>query len=446
MVLEDFQRLMLQPLFDGVTETLILLPKKNGKTTLLAALALFHLLTTPDAECVIAAAARHQAEIMLKQARKFIQKSPSLSRLMKVQRREIHSLVDDGIIRILAADADTADGVIPTLALVDELHRHKSADLYGVFADGLGPRNGKMITISTAGDDDMSPLGKMRRAAYELPGLKRDGAYRCASTDDYAMHEWALEPDQDLEDLELVATANPASWQTIERLQLRRNSPSMTTARWARFGCGVWMRESDAAISMVEWAACSKDYPGIPEGEPVRVGIDVGWKWDTTAIVPHWLRPDGSAVIGQPVILTPPQDGTSLDKQHILAAVAAINETNHVIAVVMDPAAEGEVLAQDLEAAGFTVVGYSQAPQPMSLAAERTTTSIREGRLLHPDDPELNSHVLNSVPKWTTSEQWRFAKSKSRRPIDGLIAMAMVHSSALADQDTEEKEPLIAWA
>jgi phage terminase large subunit-like protein len=55
---------------------------------------------------------------------------------------------------VLAADVDTADGVIPTLALVDEMHRHKSAGLYGVFRDGLGARDGQMLTISTAGDNE----------------------------------------------------------------------------------------------------------------------------------------------------------------------------------------------------------------------------------------------------------------------------------------------------
>ena len=49
-------------------------------------------------------------------------------------------------VRVLAADANTGDGVIPTLALVDELHRHPSGDLYGVFRDGLGPRDGQMVT------------------------------------------------------------------------------------------------------------------------------------------------------------------------------------------------------------------------------------------------------------------------------------------------------------
>src|SRR4051812_49709252 len=164
MSLEPFQRSMLDDFFTGAVETLILLPKKNGKSTLLAALALFHLITTPDAECVIGAASRDQATILYDQAAGFVRRSPGLDKRVHVKRgyREIQSQRDAGRIRVLAADVDTADGVIPTLALVDELHRHKSAGLYGVFRDGLGPRSGRMVTISTPGDSENSPLGLMR--------------------------------------------------------------------------------------------------------------------------------------------------------------------------------------------------------------------------------------------------------------------------------------------
>src|SRR3954451_16492387 len=79
LVLEPFQRAMLADFFDGAIETLILLPKKNGKTTLLAALGLFHLLTTRDAEAVLAAASRDQATILYDQAVGFVRRSPGLA-------------------------------------------------------------------------------------------------------------------------------------------------------------------------------------------------------------------------------------------------------------------------------------------------------------------------------------------------------------------------------
>ena len=433
MVLEPFQRRMVADYFAGTTETLILVSKKNGKSSLLAALSLYHLVVTPDAECVIAAASRDQAAIMLKQARGFIRRSESLARLMEVKQREIQSTVDDGRIRILAADADTADGVIPTLALVDELHRHKSADLYGVFRDGLGPRNGRMITISTAGDDDMSALGLMRKAALEMPGLVVDGAYRYARSVDgsYVLHEWALDAKADRGDLAIVKCANPASWQTLEALRRRRDSPSMTAAQWARFACGVWMREEDSAISPVEWAACAKDYAPIADGEAVRVGVDLGWKWDTTAIVPHHMSPEGQATVGDPVIVVPPRDGTSTAKERILRPILELAERYHLLEVVIDPQAGGEQLAQELEANGIEVVAYSQKPGPMSLAAERLTEAVRSGSLHHPDSYEFNAQVLAASRRSTAGEAWSFVKPKSRRPIDGVVALAMVHSIAV---------------
>ena len=105
---------------------------------------------------MVGASSRDQATILYDAAVGFVRRSEALRDRMVTKRgyREIRSLRDAGRIRVLAADVDHADGVIPTLALVDELHRHKSTELYGVFRDGLGPRRGQMVTISTAGDHE----------------------------------------------------------------------------------------------------------------------------------------------------------------------------------------------------------------------------------------------------------------------------------------------------
>lgn len=435
-VVEPFQRTILRDFFDGTTETLVLLPKKNGKSTLVAALALYHLLTTRDAECYIAASSREQAGIILKQARKFINGSPALSRLFRMNQRAIESEADEGVVKVLASDVDTADGVIPTLAIVDELHRHKSADLYGVFRDGLGPRAGQMVTISTAGDDEDSPLGRMRSAAYKLPTVRHDGAYRyCRSADGaYAMHEWSLEPDQDRDDMATVVAANPASWQDERALTIRKNSPSTTSWQWARFACGVWMQGEDTAIDPIEWADCGTDETP-PKGLRWRLGLDLGWKDDTTAVVPHAFDDDGVAWLAVPRVLRAERHGASLRKQAVLDAVTELAGSYGVETVVLDPENDGEVLAQDLEGLGFDVVAHSQKPAPMSLAAERFHAAVREGTLRHPRDDVLTRHVLNARVKQTQDDSWRFVKEtkQSSKHIDALIAAAMIHSFAVDD-------------
>jgi phage terminase large subunit-like protein len=322
--------------------------------------------------------------------------------------------------------------VIPTLALVDELHRHKSGGLYGVFRDGLGPRQGRMITISTAGDDEMSPLGMLRAKAYALPGMVRDGAYRYVRTPDFSMHEWALEETDDREDMGVVKTANPAPWQSEEELRIRHDSPSMTPWQWARFACGVWMFGEQGAFSEKEWRACEDRDVVIPEGaSDVFIGVDLGWKWDTTAIVPVWKRDDGRLVVGDVSIIVPPGDGSRTRYSEVWDAVDRLADRFTRPTFVIDPEADGEQLAQQMEDEfEAEIVTHSQKNTPMTLAAQRLSEAISSGRICHPGMFALTRHVLAAAPR-PVGELWKLGKPKrSGAKIDAAVALAMAVSVA----------------
>ncbi len=435
-VLEGFQRTVLADYFNGARELVVLMPKKNGKSSLLAALALWDLMVTPFAEVVVVAASRDQAGILLRQVTGFVRRSPALQARLTVKQREITNESAGGRIRILASDVDTVDGQICTLAVVDELHRHRSAELYGVLRDGLGPRGGQLVTISTAGDDEMSPLGLLRAKAHAMSGLQRAGAHRYVRDEFLSFHEWALGIDDDVDDLDLVLDANPASW--IDRDELRRRrTASMTPWQWRRFTCGIWVAGENAAISDREWRVCAHPGVHIPDGASgVVVGIDLGWRHDCTALVPVW-RPDGHDVVrvGRPVILTPPGDGTSLAVADVFDALEEMADRWPYATFVLDPAADGEHLAQrlDAELTNVRVATHSQKHPPMCLAASRLSEAISGRRIAHPDDPELNAHVLSAAAR-SVGEQWRFAKQRGRQtPIDALIALAMAHSTLLGE-------------
>ena len=435
MVLEPFQRAILADYFAGARETVALLPKGNGKTTTLAALALFELVARPDAEIVIAAAARDQAAIMLRQATGFIRRSGPLGERLTVLQREIAHRQLGGRVRVLSADERTADGVIPTAAFVDELHRHRSGELFAVLRHALEKRAGRLVCISTAGDDQTSPLGQLRTAAYRLPEQHRDGAYRCCRSADgsFVMHEWALDPDQDLDDLALVKSANPASWVTVERLRERHDSPSTTRWGWARFACGVWLRGDGAAIEAADWDALADPFVSIPPSSPVYVGLDLGWRGDATAIVPVWVERRDRRVIGNPVVLEPPEGGT-LDDRLVVEALIVLRDRFRVVAVVYDPAA-AFALAQQLEREGLPMVEHSQRDSSMALADGRFLEAIRRRELVHSGHPVLREHVLNAVEKPIAGERFRFVRPRHgpRVPIDCLTAASMAHSVAVAE-------------
>jgi phage terminase large subunit-like protein len=482
--LEPFQRLILKGFFAGVTEILVLLPKKNGKTTLLSALAIYHLIYTPDAACYIAASARDQAKIMYDQACGFVErKDPTTGKLLPqaaaLQRavllrkgsREIRSRRDSGFIWVLSGDKDTADGVIPTLALVDELHRHKdNGQLYGVLHDGLSPRNGRIMVISTPGERLKSALGRLRAHAYKFPGRRRTGKYTYVQSPNgkFEMHEWGLDPKDDREDLELVKQANPLENNTIEKLAERKNSPSMTPSRWARFGCGVWMQGEDAAISALDWAKCGKDGLRIAATRAIYLALDVGWRWDTTAVVPGEPRGREDVEIdvkgvkkkgwrfkrvryGKPKILIPPRDGTSLRRKDIIDAILWYRDAGYeILGVIFDRNAEGESIAQELEDEhGLEVIEHSQDPSPMADAAMGFAESIGAGDIEHPNDDEFTAHVLAAKAKTTTGEKWRLVAPEQNRGarkqgqqdsddveyVDAAIAAAMLHHVATAPHE-----------
>lgn len=450
MVLEEFQKVILADYFAGIPETVALLPKKSGKSTLLGALALFHLLTTHEAECVIAAASRDQAMILYDQARGFVRRSPALGAHVEIRRgyRELRAIDGDGRIRVLAADSDTADGVLPTLALVDELHRHRSGELYAIFRDGLGPRDGRMVTISTAGDDESSPLGVLRSQAYAMPGMVRDGAHRYVRSASFAMHEWSLDAEDDRDDLELVKSANPASWTTIDALRSRHDSPSMTPWAWARFACGVWMYGQDAAISSREWRACAEQGVEIPGGASgVFIGCDLAFRHDTTAFAPVWRRADGVIVAHRPTIIEPPSDGTSTRIEDLWDALEEMDERWPQVTFVLDPNAGGEQLAQRLDVdLGARVATHSQKAPTMALAAQRLQEAIAGRKLRHPDDPGLNAHVLAATAR-PVGEAWRFVKPrKGSAPIDAVIALSMAISTLIGEDQQPEPGRIYQWS
>jgi phage terminase large subunit-like protein len=436
-ILEPFERTFLAEHFEGISETVVLAPKKQGKSSTLAALSTYHLLTVPFGEVAVVAASRDQAGNLLRLAQGFIRRSPALQKRLRVKQREIVNDELGGRVRVLASDVDTFDGWLGTLGLVDELGRHRSPELYGLIREGIGPRNGQMVTISTAGDDESSPLGRLRSAAYAMPGLVRDGAHRHVRDEFLSFHEWALDPDADTDDLDLVLTANPASW--IDRDELRRRrTASMRSWQWKRFSCGIWVAGENAAISDKEWRACARPGLEIPAGvRDVFVGIDLGWKHDRTALVPVW-RPPGEEVVHvhRPIILTPPGDGTSIPVDDVFDPLEEWADRWPGVTFVLDPAADGEHLAQrlDAELTNVTVSTHSQKHTPMCLAASRLSEAISAGRIAHPDDGELNSHVLSAAAK-SVGEQWRFAKQRGKdQPIDGVIALAMGLSALIGGE------------
>jgi phage terminase large subunit-like protein len=97
--------------------------------------------------------------------------------------------------------------------------------------------------------------------------------------------------------------------------------------------------------------------------------------------------------------------------------------------------------ALELEREGLTVVSIPQSPSRMIPASERLYRAVIEGRIRHPNDPALNSHVANAIAKDSPSG-WRLDRAHRSAHIDAVIALALAVERAEAKP---EPVALLGW-
>ena len=159
------------------------IPKKNGKSELAAALALYHLFADGErnAEVYLCAADRDNAAIVYNAALSMLQTAPWTAKMIargelvpKESTRAIYyrqrvrtgnggyKWIVVGRLKVLSAEAKTKHGLKPSCVIFDELHAQPNRDLWDVMTTGSGSgrRQPVWIVLTTAGDDpDRGSIG-----------------------------------------------------------------------------------------------------------------------------------------------------------------------------------------------------------------------------------------------------------------------------------------------
>ena len=135
------------------TKVLLIVARKNGKSTLAAAIGLYLMVMDgePGAEIYSVATKYDQAKIVWLEAKRMIRKSPALRKRIKTLVAELQG-PDDSIFKALGSDSDSLDGLNVHGALMDEVHAWMDQNLFDVIADGMSAREEPMLfETSTAG-------------------------------------------------------------------------------------------------------------------------------------------------------------------------------------------------------------------------------------------------------------------------------------------------------
>ena len=161
--LELFQKAYIQALFGFLEretgfrryrETMFLVGRKNGKSTLLAAIALYMLIADYEgaAEIYSVATKRDQAKKVLTEAINMVKQSPELRAVLKKRRNDLYFPATASTFEALASDSNTLDGLNSHAVIIDELHAIKDRGLYEVMKQSTSSRRQPLVVmITTAG-------------------------------------------------------------------------------------------------------------------------------------------------------------------------------------------------------------------------------------------------------------------------------------------------------
>lgn len=172
VILELWQKAITAALFGFVDkdtglreyrQLILIVARKNGKSTFASCLGLLLLVADGEAgpEIYSAATKKDQAKIIWSEACSMIKKSPALNKKLDLRVSVIRSRFNEGTFEPLGSDSDKLDGLNVHGALIDELHALKDKNLYDVLIDGMTAREQPLCIITTT-------AGTVRDNIYDL--------------------------------------------------------------------------------------------------------------------------------------------------------------------------------------------------------------------------------------------------------------------------------------
>jgi phage terminase large subunit-like protein len=443
--------------------------RKNGKSTLAAGVGLDLLVADgePGAEIYTAATKRDQARITHSEATRMVKSSPSLRKRIRVFRDNLNIENTASKMEPLGADSDTLDGLNPHGALVDEVHAHKTRDLWDVLETATGARRQPLIfATTTAGFNRQSLCYQLHDYTEKvLSGvLQNDSHFGMIYTLDLEEGKGGKLGD-DWEDESVWVKANPnlgvsKKLSTMrEKAEKARGMPAALNA-FLRLELNVWTQSETKWISREHWDACGAavDANGL-RGRRCFAGLDLSSNVDITAellvfppestkdpyrvLCRFWIPEDAidvrskrdrvpyDAWVRAGYIATTP--GNVIDHDFILAQIEQDAEAYDIQQLAFDSWGASQVQTKLAEIGGREdwIVKFGQGFASMSPAMRDLERLILGHRLAHGNNPVLTWMADNLVVDTDAAANIKPDKEHSIERIDGMVALIMAVATAM---------------
>jgi phage terminase large subunit-like protein len=440
------------------------IPKKNGKSELAAAIALY--LTCGDgewgAEVYGCAADRQQASIVFDVAVDMVDQCPALKKRIKpvLSQKRLVYMPTASFYQVLSAEAYTKHGLNVHGVIFDELHAQPNRQLYDVMTKGSGDARKQPLffLITTAGTDRHSICYEVHQKAVDiLRGKRIDSTF-------YPVI-YGIDDDDDWTDEKNWYKANPSLGHTIDIEKVRaafqsaKENPAEENL-FRQLRLNQWVKQSVRWMPMHHWEACSFEAdPEKLKGRECYGGLDLSSSIDITAFVlvfppipgddkyyvlPYFWIPEENMELrvrrdrvpydiwsSQGYLKT--TEGNVIHYGFIEKFIEDLWKDYNIKEIAFDRWGAVQ-MTQNLEGAGFTVVPFGQGYKDMSPPTKELMKLTLEKRIAHGGHPVLSWMMDNIHVRTDPAGNIKPDKEKSTEKIDGAVAMIMALDRAIRNE------------
>jgi phage terminase large subunit-like protein len=431
-------------------EVFVFVPRKNGKTCLIAAILIYVLYCDgePGAEIYSAAADRDQARLVFEQARGMVNREPELTSRAKIYQNSI--VVGDSTYKAISAEAGTKHGYNGHLIVIDELHAQPDRELVDVLMTSTGARRQPIVLHITTSDFERESICNEK---HDYASKVRDGIIDDSS---FLPVIYQASLDDDWKDPKVWAMANPNLGVSVSEEYLRREcqraieSPTFENT-FKRLHLNIRTEQDVRWLSMDRWDACQDSFTEAELADcPCWFALDLSTTTDVTALtkcyrrdgeywlVPHFWIPESKAHEREKrdrvpyltwahqglVTLTP---GDAVDYGFVRRDINTLAGQCLLQELVADPWNASHLLQEMKDQDGLPVVEHRQGYVSMNTPMKEFEKAVIARHVHHDGNPVLRWMVSNVVADMDPAGNIKPNKAKSGGSgrIDGAVTSIM---------------------
>lgn len=437
---------------------LLLVPRKNGKSALAAAIGLYMLTADGEhgAEVYSGATTEKQAWEVFRPARLMALQQQAMRDHYGVHVNASNIAVARNASRFEPVIGKPGDGASPSCAITDEYHEHATDEQLETMETGMGAREQPLsLIITTAGDNIAGPCYALQQDCQRmLEGvIDKDDTFALLYGID-AGDDWTTEA--------ALRKANPNYGVSVdgEFLASRQAEAIGSARKQGVFRCkhlNEWVGARDAYYNVQRWLACEQ--PGLTledmEGRECYLGMDLASKVDIAALELLFPLPGGEFVrFGRYYLPSATvdagenehyqgwaregritvTDGEIIDFDEIRADILDLCSRFTVREVAYDPH-QATMLVTSLAAEGVPCVEMRPTVLNFSEPMKMLDGLIRAGNIKHDGDPVMSWMIGNVTAKMDAKDNVYPRKERPENKIDGVVALIMALGRALVHED-----------